>query len=258
MNEEPSRRVFPELSGAGTGNPGTIVGVSGRRASRTGGEPASNAGLSSASNRSSAYVSQLTAEELLALCADNGNTAAWEEFLRRFHSLVISTVRRIARRYTAGYADLCNDLAQEVYLKFSRDGGNMLRRFRPMHAGAAFGFVRVVAANLTHDYFKKKGAVRNETELPVELAAGDELEWRLLNRDVDDFLRRHARGIERQIFWLYYRHGMSAREIATLPGVGLTVKGVESVILRLGARIRAELAGKEKNRRADARGDTRV
>jgi RNA polymerase sigma-70 factor (ECF subfamily) len=45
---------------------------------------------------------------------------------------------------------------------------------------------------------------------------------------------------DRTIFWLYYRQGFSAREIAELPGLGLTQKGVESCIHRLTNMLRAE------------------
>ena len=43
------------------------------------------------------------------------------------------------------------------------------------------------------------------------------------------------------IFWLYFRQGMSTREIASLPSVGLGIKGVGSVIERLKAYIRERI-----------------
>ncbi len=48
-----------------------------------------------------------------------------------------------------------------------------------------------------------------------------------------DRLRRRATPRDRQIFGLYFLQGMTAREIAELPDIGLTVKGVEAVIHRL-------------------------
>jgi RNA polymerase sigma-70 factor, ECF subfamily len=102
----------------------------------------------------------MTAEELLALCVDGGNVRAWEEFLRRFHPLVVATARRTARRYTPVAHDLCDDLAQDVYLKLNADGARLLREFVPRHAGAAFGYLSVLTANVVHDYFKRKGRAR--------------------------------------------------------------------------------------------------
>jgi RNA polymerase sigma-70 factor, ECF subfamily len=43
------------------------------------------------------------------------------------------------------------------------------------------------------------------------------------------------------IFWLYYRDGLTARAIAQLPGIRLSVKGVESTIHRLTRRVRLRL-----------------
>jgi RNA polymerase sigma-70 factor (ECF subfamily) len=40
------------------------------------------------------------------------------------------------------------------------------------------------------------------------------------------------------IFWLYYEQGYTAKEISLLPTVQLTVKGVESTLLRLTRFIR--------------------
>jgi hypothetical protein len=45
------------------------------------------------------------------------------------------------------------------------------------------------------------------------------------------------------IFWLYFRQGMSTKEIASLPTIGLGTKGVGSVIERLKHSIRAQILG---------------
>jgi hypothetical protein len=43
------------------------------------------------------------------------------------------------------------------------------------------------------------------------------------------------------IFWLYFRQGMSTREIASLPGIGLGAKGVGSVIERMKSAVRQQI-----------------
>lgn len=43
------------------------------------------------------------------------------------------------------------------------------------------------------------------------------------------------------IFLLYYRQGLTASEIAALPSLDLTTKGVESVIARLTYMIRSHI-----------------
>jgi DNA-directed RNA polymerase specialized sigma24 family protein len=47
---------------------------------------------------------------------------------------------------------------------------------------------------------------------------------------------------DRRVFWLYYRVGLTANAIASLPAIGLSTKGVESTILRLTRLLRQELA----------------
>ena len=42
----------------------------------------------------------------------------------------------------------------------------------------------------------------------------------------------------RLVFWLYYRTGLTANAIASLPSVGLTTKGVESLLFRLTRLVR--------------------
>jgi RNA polymerase sigma-70 factor, ECF subfamily len=46
---------------------------------------------------------------------------------------------------------------------------------------------------------------------------------------------------DRTIFWLYYRQGMTAKEITGLPGIGLSLKGVESALHRLVKLVRDHL-----------------
>ena len=45
------------------------------------------------------------------------------------------------------------------------------------------------------------------------------------------------------IFWLYFRQGMSTKEIASLPTIRLGAKGVGSVIERLKHCIREQILG---------------
>ena len=65
-------------------------------------------------------------------------------------------------------------------------------------------------------------------------------------REIDDLLRHQAREIDRVVFWLYYRQGLTAKEIAALPGIDFSTKGVESVIVRLDRTIRSELNSEGK------------
>jgi DNA-directed RNA polymerase specialized sigma24 family protein len=185
--------------------------------------------------------SKVTGEVLFGLCADGGNVEAWEEFLRRFHPVILTAVARTARRYTPAYTSLCDDLAQDVYLKLADHQGRVLREFHARQRGSEFKFLSVLAANVVHDHFKKKDH-RPVHPVPLDKLAVDPPDPGLpvLISKFDEVLRRKARASERHIFWLYYRWGMTAKEIADIAWFGLTTSGVESVLLRLRAILGGE------------------
>jgi RNA polymerase sigma factor (sigma-70 family) len=186
---------------------------------------------------------EVTGEELLGLCAEGGNAPAWEEFLRRFHPLIISIVTRTARRYTPAYAQVVEDLAQDVYLKLNAKGAHVLRRFQSRHPGSSFSYIKVITANVVHDHFKHTNPIA-EQELPADLRADQDTERQAFLGEIDALLHHNASEIECRIFWLRYRQGLTAKEIAGLPGVPLKVKGVESLLARLCQLVREKLEGK--------------
>lgn len=191
---------------------------------------------------------QATAEELLTLCGATGEAQVWDQLILRFHERIISTARRTAGRYPGTSTDLCEDLAQQVYQKLSDNDRRLLREFVPRHPGSAFAYLSVVTANAVHDYFKGKGRPRIQVELTdnvADLAAPSDVERSLLRREIDDLLKRHVSDTKRQIFWLHHQQGLTAKEIAALPDIGLSVKGVESVLKRLKDLLRDELGGGE-------------
>jgi len=72
------------------------------------------------------------------------------------------------------------------------------------------------------------------------------MERQLQLRQIDEALARVASGPyqrrNRMIFFLYYRQGLTASEIAALPSLHLTTKGVESIISRMAHMIRSHVA----------------
>jgi RNA polymerase sigma-70 factor (ECF subfamily) len=195
-----------------------------------------------------APAGEASPEALLQTCADLGDAQAWEKFLARFHPLIVASVMRTIRRYGADRDRIVDDLVQEVYLKLTANEAKILREFKPMYPGAVFGYIKVITANVVHDYFKSKaGKHQDQSPLLDDVAVQDETEWRLLLRDIDDVLRKASTSPrDRQIFWLYYRQGMSAKEIAAIASLKLAVKGVESVIVRLNRLIREALEKDER------------
>jgi RNA polymerase sigma-70 factor (ECF subfamily) len=65
--------------------------------------------------------------------------------------------------------------------------------------------------------------------------------------EIDEHLKHCLSGPDqerdRMIFWLYFRQGMSTKEIASLPAIALSAKGVGSVLERLKHGIREQILG---------------
>ena len=179
-------------------------------------------------------------EELVSKCADMRDARAWDRFLTRFNPLIVGTVARTIRRYGVDRAGLRDDLVQDVYLKLGANQARVLRRFKPLYRGGVFGYLRVIAANVVHDYFKTSAGKHPDDDLlPDDVIGEDKAEWWLLLREIDDLLWKSGTSErDRQIFWLYYRQGMAAKEIAAIPAFQLSTKGVEAAIVRLNRLVR--------------------
>jgi RNA polymerase sigma-70 factor (ECF subfamily) len=200
----------------------------------------------------------LSPSELVLTCLRAGGEPAWNEFVRRFQPLIVGVVIRIARRWSESSPEVLDDLVQETYLKLCSERHMLLKQFHPRHPDAIFGYIKVFTANLVHDHFKalhtqrRGGAtlqfqVEGEPELNLPSRTADEksMERAILIGEIDACLRVAETGPnverDRKIFWLYYRVGLSASAIASLPSTGLTTKGVESTILRLTRHVKLRL-----------------
>jgi len=203
--------------------------------------------------------SSISIEELVRQCSASRSSEAWEEFVRRFHRLIATVILRTASRLGDSSKQTVDDLIQETYLKLCADDFRILRSFQQQHPDAFTGYVKVVTANVVRDHFKsfhtqKRGAGRLEQiEEDFVPAAGEDsagspksIERAVLIREITHHLEFCVAGPDqernRQIFWLHYRAGLSARAIAELPGIGLTTKGVESIIMRITRELRERMA----------------
>ena len=180
---------------------------------------------------------------LIEACA-RGEDAAWREFIRRYNPIIARTVFRTARRCGDSSPDTVDELVQRTYVKLCIDRARVLREFRFEHEKAIFGFLKVVTANLVKDYFKIKPPpgifvpLEEDSEVtggpgPAALTPSERT---LLFDEACDFLRAvlppETRDRDLRIFRLYFRVGLTAKQIAVLP-FGLTVKGVEAALRRM-------------------------
>jgi RNA polymerase sigma-70 factor, ECF subfamily len=204
------------------------------------------------------HHSSAPAQELIRACAESNDAASWEEFVSRFHRAISLSIIRTADHWNQFSRHLVDDLVQETYLKLCADRCRLLHAFAEEHPEAIEGYIKMIATNVARDHFKaghsqKRGAGQEQESLTdievpgsvTSLGSPETMEKHVLLKQIDDCLMQCGAGPDderdRAIFWLYYRHGMSAKAIAALPSVGLTPKGVESAILRLTRLVREQV-----------------
>lgn len=194
----------------------------------------------------------LTAEQLIEECTHAAKPEAWKEFVRRFQPLIAGVVVRTAERYGQVSTAAVDDLIQETYLRLCTEEWRLLRNFRSRGDGSIYGFIKTVARTVALDYFKaqysdKRGArVLSSADFQVTLKSAahrESVENQVLVGEIDKRLDQIARTArDKQIFLLYYRHGLTTKAIAEILGTNLSQKGVESCLLRLTRQLQRELA----------------
>jgi RNA polymerase sigma-70 factor (ECF subfamily) len=204
--------------------------------------------------------SSVSSEELVLACLSARNQAAWYEFVRRFQPLIASVAFRTARQFGESSPAVIDDLVQDTFLKLCNDDARLLRNFIPAHKDSIFGFIKVVTANLVYDHFKALNSLKRghevgtdgteleaarESSRPLVPSAVERSELQVLLSQIDQCLKSFdhtpTSARDRRIFWLYYRTGLSASAISSLPGIHLTVKGIESSLMRMTRLIRQKL-----------------
>jgi RNA polymerase sigma-70 factor, ECF subfamily len=195
---------------------------------------------------------------LISACAA-GEEAAWLEFIARFEKAIRISILRVARRWGVVPQECIEDLLQESYLKLCADRFSRLHRFALEHPDAVESYIRTIAVNVANDCFKANHTLkRGRGEIvqliefiepkahPTDRGGVQSITREVLLHEIDHCLHACSDGPTRKrdqiIFWLHYRQGMSADAIASIPAVGLSLKGVESVLFRLTRLIRNHLA----------------
>ncbi len=202
----------------------------------------------------SEIYSTYSLDQLVEACRQVGTAEVWSEFVARTRNLVTGAVVAAMRRWKVCRSLPPEDVVQDVYLKISANHAAVLRSFQAQHSHAAAGYLRAIAANLAHDFCKgrnadRRGAGREESLDESRPPAGavssgeQEIERVLLIREIDGILLSGGpdSARDRNIFWLYYRQGFTAKAIAAIPAFGLTVKGVESALFRMTQIVREQL-----------------
>jgi RNA polymerase sigma-70 factor (ECF subfamily) len=205
---------------------------------------------------------KLSIQELLQLCLASPDPALWQEFVCRVQPLISKVVGRTARRCRWGSSDpaLIDDLVQDTFVKLFANDYRALREFQFEDESRFFGFIKTVASNVAQDYLRKSDASkrpesRDQQDLETASVTVPDKSSSPKNTHVQILIAEIQRLLEKElahdpncrrdiaIFWFYYRWGLTAKEISEISGIGLKVKGVESVLLRLTRLVRNKLGG---------------
>src|ERR1035441_2514284 len=196
--------------------------------------------------------------DLAKACAHSADAAEWGEFVRRCTPLASLVALRVSRtRVSVSSPATVDDIVQEIFLKLCEQERRILRDFEPRGEDSFFGLLRIVTVSVANDYFRrihsaKRGGKVVTSSLIEEMATGPtestqqtaRMQQSVLLSQLDKKLRSAPKTIserDRSLFWLYYLQGLTAEEIAKLPAIGLSAKGVESALRRVATWLRAEV-----------------
>jgi RNA polymerase sigma-70 factor (ECF subfamily) len=202
--------------------------------------------------------SSLPLKDVVCLCAAGSDEEAWQEFVSRVGKPISLTIMRTASLWGEASRSVVEDLVQMTYLKLWENGCRLLQEFAIQHPEAILGYLKKTAANAAHDYFRHGHSQSAGGDQPhvsswdVDPEAGqethgsqDKISFAVIQSEIDDRLKQILTGPDRErdrmIFWLYFRQGMSTKEIASLPTIRLTAKGVASVLERVKRSIREQI-----------------
>jgi RNA polymerase sigma-70 factor (ECF subfamily) len=199
--------------------------------------------------------------DLARACSRSVDAEEWDEFVRRCAPLASLVALRVSRLWVRDPSPAAvDDIVQDVFLKLCEQERRILRDFVPRGEDSFFGLLRIVAASVANDYYRRLYSAKRGGNVVTTVLVGDEtslesagmhpsaqMHQEALFGQLDKKLQSASKTIgerDRAIFWLYYRQGFTAEEIARLPASGLTAKGVESALRRMTGWLRDELEAK--------------
>lgn len=194
--------------------------------------------------------------ELARACAYSADAAEWGEFLGRCAPVAALVAARVTRIWQGvASAAVVDDIVQEVFLKLCEQDRRILREFKPKGDDSFLALLRVITASVANDYFRRQYSEKrggraltmlldDESSPPIVAQSDRDIQRAVLFNELDRKLRSVSGATaerDRNFFWLYYLQGLTAEEIASLPGAELSAKGVESALRRVTAWLRKEL-----------------
>jgi RNA polymerase sigma factor (sigma-70 family) len=211
-----------------------------------------------------ADLKALPSHKLFKLCASHfDDDQYWEEFVWRFNPCLTLSIYQAYRRFTGRVIpseEMASDLLQETYLKILKNKCAALQRFRGETEPEAEVYLMHIGSSVTIDRLRRQHSLKRLAHIEPYDAAQEVEEIRnqrdevigiyteaLLQTDVIKTLERAFDGnnsISKRnimIFLLYYRDGMTPKEIANLDFIQLTNTTVAHLLERMREMIYEEL-----------------
>jgi RNA polymerase sigma-70 factor (ECF subfamily) len=212
---------------------------------------------------------QRSVNDLARACSRSADAAEWEEFVRRCTPLASLVALRISRLWLSNAScTAVDDIVQEVFLKLCEQDRRILADFEPRGEDSFLGLLSMVAASVANDYFRRIYSAKRGGKVVIDPLGEEEaqtppasahpvmrMQRSALLAQLDERLRSAPERVgerDRAFFWLYYRQGFTAEEIAGLPGAELTAKGVESALRRIVFWLRGEVEPRKLEETAES------
>jgi RNA polymerase sigma factor (sigma-70 family) len=193
-------------------------------------------------------------QEVAKACLEPGNEEAWCELLRRTQPVLSGAVRRACLGYGLDPYQYSDDLVQAVYVKLLEKSFKLLKTLASGDDQFILRYLRVVASNRVADLCrelrnKKQNLFVTDSleslsqELPDHKTTDANMTLLLdkVDRILSDILSGPNAGRDKAVFWLYFRHGLTAGQAAAAPGIGLSESDVEVLLRRLIRALRKKM-----------------
>jgi RNA polymerase sigma factor (sigma-70 family) len=164
----------------------------------------------------------------------NGDSAAWEGFVRRYGGLIVAAVRGVASMQ----GDI-EDLTQEVFVRLCKDDFRLLRTYDPARA-AISTWLTIVARSTARDALRRRRADSVPIETVPEAQLAVEPVEPVQKLKLPEALLSPR---QREILAMLYDRDMEVAEIAQLLGIDpQTVRSAHhKAMVKLRAHFKAEL-----------------
>jgi RNA polymerase sigma factor (sigma-70 family) len=220
---------------------------------------------------------ELTTEALLRRCRKRPpDEAAWQEFVRRYHSVIKANVVRYFHlkagqefeRRSQVHEDSIEDLVQTVYLRLIDDNSRVLKAFHGELENSILAYLTMISVNVVKDHFRGIKAdkrpkiifsldelIENEGEGRVFIGASSDIHGNQSGskqsgspspafaiEDIDALLNKALSHRNRDrntlIFKLRYCDGLTLEEIRNTLGLDMSSLGIGSILSRINKQLR--------------------